>query len=54
MNSTRSYSLIAISLQPDVVDIRYFKYELSKIKKSKFEISKVNKIRLQKYKDKYI
>jgi len=25
MNSTRSYSLIPISLQPAVVDLRYFK-----------------------------
>ena len=34
--------LIALSLQPDVVDLRYFKYEFGKIKKSTFEISKVN------------
>ena len=49
--ATNSEFLILISLQPNVVNLRYFNQCFCKIKWSKFEISKVYIINSQRYRD---
>ena len=44
-------TLINVSFQPNVADLKYFNNDLSLLKYSKFEISKVHVVRLLRYWD---